>query len=329
MENLVALNVFLRVAEARSFTQVGRQLGLSSSAIGKSVRRLEDRLGVCLFYRNTRNVTVSPEGLLFAESCRRIFREVEAVQREFAQSTGEPKGRLRVGVPVVGMVIVPILARFMQAYPNVELDMDFPDRTSDIVEGRYDVVVCSGEAKDSRLKTRCLGRYMYQIVGAPSYFDKTGVPAAPDDLINHACLHQKHGETGKLQPWPILGTKAGGDFALPVTATSSAIEPLVSLAESGVGLACVPDFAVRKQINEGSLVSVLDRIVERETALRAVWPATDYASPKVRAFVDFVAKHLGPASPDSHVSKVSNGSAASGLPDSGKVRHQVSGNAAN
>jgi DNA-binding transcriptional LysR family regulator len=174
-------------------------------------------------------------------------------------------------------------------------------------------------------------------VGSLSYFEQAGVPAAPDNLINHACLRQKHWETGKLQPWPILGTEAGGDFVLPVTAASSAIEPLVSLAESGVGLTCVPDFAVRKQTSEGSLLSVLDRFVERDTALRAVWPANDYASPKLRALVGFLAKHLVPASRDTYAAKLSNGSACaldpippmSGLSDSGKVRHHASANAAN
>jgi len=292
MENLVTLKVFLHVAEARSFTLVGRQLGLSSSAIGKTVRRLEDRVGVRLFHRNTRTIALTQEGHSFAEGCRRILCEVEAIEQQFKQTRGKPSGRLRVGLTLVGTIILPILGRFMQTYPDVELDMDFTDRTIDIVEGGYDVVVCSGVAKDSRLKTRCLGRYGHLVVGAPGYFDRAGVPQTPPDLARHACLHQKHWGSGKLQPWPLLRPESESELTLPVTAVSSAIEPLVSLAESGAGLTCVPDFAVRKQILEGSLVAVLDRFVENDGSLRAVWPASDYVSPKLRAFVGFLAKHL-------------------------------------
>jgi DNA-binding transcriptional LysR family regulator len=107
MENLLALKVFLEVADAGSFTVVGRQHGLSSSAIGKTVRRLEDRLGVCLFHRNTRSVALTQEGRLFVESCRRILREIDAIKHELTQTKGKPKGRLRVGIPLVGMVVLP------------------------------------------------------------------------------------------------------------------------------------------------------------------------------------------------------------------------------
>ena len=292
MENLLALKVFIEVADAGSFTVVGRQHGLSSSAIGKTVRRLEDRLGVRLFHRNTRSVALTQEGRLFVESCRRILREIDAIKHELTQTKGKPKGRLRVGIPLVGMVVLPVLSRFLSIYPDVELDIDFTDRPIDIVEGGYDVIVCSGEAKDSRLKTRSLGHYRYQIVGSPAYMERAGTPMVPAELAGHACLHQRHWGTGKLQHWPLPLSETGCQVVLPVTASSSAIEPLVALAEQGVGLVCVPDFAIRKQINEGSLVTVLDRFVEHEACLRAVWPASDYAPPKLRVFVAFLGKHL-------------------------------------
>src|SRR5471030_1859804 len=102
LDNLSALKVFSRAAETRSFTEAGNQLGLSSSAVGKAVARLEQRLGVRLFHRSTRSITLTEEGEQFLESCRRIFAEVEAIETGFAHAKGVPRGRLRVSLPLVG-----------------------------------------------------------------------------------------------------------------------------------------------------------------------------------------------------------------------------------
>src|ERR1700704_3281034 len=131
LDSLGALSVFVRAAEARSFSDAGRQLGLSSSAIGKAVARLEERLGVRLFHRNTRTVALTQEGKLFLESCRRIFSEIDTIEHEFAQSSGTPRGKLKVSLPLVGMLMMPTVSQFMRAYPSIELDMDFTDHLVD------------------------------------------------------------------------------------------------------------------------------------------------------------------------------------------------------
>ena len=294
MDSLGALSVFVRAAEARSFTDAGRQLGLSSSAIGKAVARLEERLGVRLFHRNTRTVTLTQEGRLFLESCRRIFSEINTIEHEFAQSRGTPRGKLRVSLPIVGMLMMPTVSRFMRAYPSIELDMDFTDHLVDVIDGGYDVVVRSGEASDSRLMARTLGTYRLEVVGSPSYFERAGIPSTPEELAKHACLHHKYPTTGKIQHWPFVPRPAADDVVLPTTGTASTIEALVSLAEHGVGLACVPDFAVRRQVSDGSLKIILAEHIDHSGVFRAMWPSSRYLSPRVRVFVDFLAEHLFP-----------------------------------
>jgi DNA-binding transcriptional LysR family regulator len=250
LESLNALSAFARAAEAGSFTDAGRQLGSSSSAIGKAVARLEARLGVRLLHRNTRNITLTQEGVFFLDSCRRIFAEIERIETEFAQSKGTARGKLRVSLPLVGMLMMPTLSKFMRAYPEIELEMEFTDHLVDVVDGGYDVVVRSGEGADSELMSRVLGSYRLQIVGAPAYFARAGTPSTPNDLIKHACLHHKYPTTGKLQPWPIYAPE--WDYAaLPATATATTVEALLSLVEHGVGIACIPDFAVTRQIADG------------------------------------------------------------------------------
>jgi DNA-binding transcriptional LysR family regulator len=290
------LKIFACAAETRNFTEAGQQLGLSSSAVGKAVARLEERLGVRLLHRSTRSITLTAEGEQFLASCRRIFTEIESIESGFAQSKGVPKGKLRVSLPMVGMLMLPALTSFMKAYPDVELDLDFRDHLVDVINDGYDVVVRTGEASDSRLIARTLGTYRFQIVGSPAYFKRAGIPAEPADLARHACLHHRFPTSGKLQRWSLVQPASGNDVPVPVTTSSSTIEPLIAFAASGLGIACVPDFAVKQLVEEGSLVVVLQKYMDQGGTFRAVWPSSPYLSPKLRVFVDYLAAHLLPAS---------------------------------
>ena len=135
MDSLGSLNAFVQAAEARSFTAAGRQLGVSSSAIGKAVARMEEQLGVRLFIA-ARAASHSPaEGALFLERCRRIFSEIEAAELELSKTHEAPRGTLRVSLPLAGMLMMPTLVAFMRAYPEIKLDLDFSDRVVDVIGG--------------------------------------------------------------------------------------------------------------------------------------------------------------------------------------------------
>ncbi|MFY2561152.1 LysR family transcriptional regulator [Corallococcus terminator] len=290
MDSLGSLNAFVQAADARSFTQAGRQLGVSSSAIGKAVARLEERLGVRLFHRSTRTITLTPEGSLFLERCRRIFCEIEAAELELAQTQGAPRGRLRVSMPIVGMLMMPTLSAFMRAYPDIELDLDFSDRLVDVIDEGFDGVVRAGEVSDSRLMARVLGSFRLTLVGSPDYLARRGTPRKPEDLQSHACLHHRFATNGKLERWPLK--RGRKELELPTTAVVNTIEPLIFMAEQGLGITCLPDFAIRRQLADGSLVAVLEQHTQHQGTFRMLWPSSRYLSPKLRVFVDFMAKHL-------------------------------------
>ncbi|MEG6507996.1 LysR family transcriptional regulator [Methyloligella sp. 2.7D] len=296
MENLGALNVFVQAAETRSFTAAGRQLGISSSAVGKAIARLEQRLGVRLFHRSTRAVTLTPEGSLFLERCRRIFCEIEAAELELSKTRAEPRGVLRVSLPLVGMLLMPTLIAFMREWPAIQLDLDFTDRLTDVIEEGFDAVIRTGEVSDSRLMTRKLGAFRYKLVGAPAYFAEHGTPKTPADLATHRCLRHRYPSTGKLEDWPLgdeLGETSGAHTAeIPAAAISNTIEPLLDMAKAGLGIACLPDFAVRDAISQGALVSVLEKFVRHGGTFRILWPSSRHLSPKLRVFVDFMAENL-------------------------------------
>ena len=293
MDSLGSLNAFVQAAEAGSFTLAGRRLGVSSSAIGKAVARVEARLGLRLFHRNTRSITLTAEGAQLLERCRRIFAELEAAELELSRTHEAPRGVLRVSLPLAGMLMMPTLAAFMRAYPEIVLDLDFSDRVVDVIEEGFDAVVRFADAGDSRLMSRALGEYRRRLVAAPAYLAARGAPRTQEDLKVHACLHHRFPTSKRLERWP-LGS-ASVEAELPKTAVANAIEPLISMAEHGLGIAYLPDFAIGRQLREGALVSVLDGCSDRAGPLRVLWPSSRHLSPKLRAFVDFLAANLVPA----------------------------------
>jgi DNA-binding transcriptional LysR family regulator len=295
MDSLGSLNAFVRAAEARSFTVAGRQLGVSSSAIGKAVARMEQRLGVRLLHRSTRSITLTAEGALFLERCRRIFSEIEAAELELSQTHEAPRGTLRVALPLAGMLMMPTLAAFMRVYPEVTLDLDFSDRVVDVIEEGFDAVVRFADAGDTRLMSRALGTYRRRLVAAPAYLAARGVLLSPEDLKAHACLHHRFPTSRRFERWPLGPEHAGIESELPKTAVASTLEPLIYMAEQGLGIAYLPDFAIDRQLREGLLVTVLDDYTDRSGPLRVLWPSSRQLAPKLRAFVDFLAANLIPA----------------------------------
>jgi DNA-binding transcriptional LysR family regulator len=292
MDHLGTLNTFMQAAETGSFVAAGRQVGLSASAVGKAITRLEQHLGVRLFHRNTRSMNLTAEGQLFLDRCRRIFEEIEAAENELTQTTTTPRGRLRVSMPLVGMLLMPVVADFMAAHPAIVLDLDFSDRLVDVIEEGFDVVIRTGVAQDSRLMRRSLGRFRGRMVASPAYLERCGRPLVPADLVGHRCLRQRSPASGKLHDWPLLDVASTGPFTLPETMSATAIEPLIHLAERGLGIAFLPPFAVSSQIEHGVLIPLLDEYIPETGEFAALWPTSRQLLPKIRAFVTFLSEHL-------------------------------------
>ncbi|UUC49173.1 LysR family transcriptional regulator [Pseudomonas citronellolis] len=292
MDSLNGLRVFLQVAETLSFAQAARLLGLSASAVGKSVARLEERLGVRLFHRSTRSLSLSNEGLLFLERCRRVLDELAAAEQELAQATQQARGRLKISMPLVSGLFPQVLPEFMRCYPRIQLDIDFTDRLVDVIEEGFDLVVRSGELRDSRLKARSLGDFHLLLVAAPAYLRQYGTPRRPADLAGHLCLHYRFPSTGKLQKWPLRLAPGEAEPRLDGGLTCNTADTLISVAGQGMGIACLPDFAVRGALADGSLVQVLAEHTEHQGSFHALWPAGRRMPLKLRVFLDFLGDRL-------------------------------------
>ncbi|MDH4612432.1 LysR family transcriptional regulator [Pseudomonas sp. BN102] len=292
MDSLSGISMFVQVAETRSFTEAGRQLGVSSSAVGKAIARMEERLRVRLFHRSTRSITLTAEGTLFLERCRRILSEVAAAESELSGLAGSPRGRLRVGTPQLGDLMMPAFDGFMERYPEIELDIDMSDRMVDVIEEGFDAVIRTGEQTDSRLSARRLGACPHVLVVSPKYLQRHGLPTQPRDLESHFCLQHKFPATGKLERWPLRLETSESELVLPATMTANTVEPLAYAAIQGRGIAFLPAFLVRDALESGQLVTVLDDFMDREVVFWMLWPASRYASPKLRVFIDYMSAHL-------------------------------------
>lgn len=288
MENLNGLKIFVRVSETLSFVETGRQLGLSASAIGKAIARLEHRLGVRLLNRNTHDVSLTAEGLLFLRRSRRILSEVELAAQELSESRQSVGGPMRISIPTWATTFMPIFARFIQAFPKLKLELDLSDRLVDIVAEGYDLVIRTGEIQSSSMMTKSLDSFRHVLVASPTYLATHGIPHSPASLQAHLCLHRRHPETGQIEPWPLFDGDANLDLELPIAAIANSVDARIELAEHGAGIACVPAICVDRQLEDGRLISLLDSSIRNAGALHLLWASGATPSRNVRALIDYL-----------------------------------------
>jgi len=295
MDKARVITQFIGVVHAGSFSQAAVDAGLSAQAVSKAIRQLEEYLGVRLFHRTTRSLSLTAEGMLFLERSRRILAEIEAAELELAQASSAPRGRLRVSLPLVSSLVLPVLGEFMREYPEIELDLDFTDQLVDVIEDGFDAVVRTGEPSDSRLTARRLGAFRSLLVASPDYLARRGTPREPADLMQHHCLHYRFPHSGKLEPWTLRTMSGETELQLPTSMICNNIETRVCFALQGLGIAYLPEFSIREQLADGRLLPLLPDHMERRGVFYVLWPASKYPSPKVRALVDFLCAHVFPA----------------------------------
>lgn len=304
MDELGGLSVFVHVADAGSFVAAGRVLGLSASAIGKSIARLEERLGVRLFHRSTRSIRLTQEGALFLDRCRRIIGEIKAAELELSRASETPRGRLRVSLPLASGLLLPVMCDFMSQYPDIELDLDFTNRNVDLIEEGFDAAIRVGNLEDSRLSARNCGSFNLILVASPIYIARRGMPKQISDLSNHDCLHFRFIRSGRIAKWPLSVDPAGPDIRLPPKLVSNENLMLIQAAKQGLGITCVPDFTVRSALAAGTLQAILERDVNQKIDWWALWPSNPHLQPKLAAFVDFLSKRVAAMESASAVSLI-------------------------
>ncbi|WP_417518263.1 LysR family transcriptional regulator [Minwuia sp.] len=293
MHDLTAMAVFAAVAEAMSFSQAADRLGLSKSAVSKQLARLEERLGARLVNRTTRQISLTEVGQTYYGYCARILAEAEAADQAVAQLQDGPRGRLKVNAPMSfgTMHLAPAVAAFMCAYPEVTVDLELTDSFVDLIEQGVDVAIRITQMADSSLIARKLAPSRAQLLASPSYIAAHGQPQHPQDLKQHRMLiYTNASETALL-------SFTRGDETVQVGVDgplrSNNGEILRDAAIAGRGLVIDPTFITYKAIRAGTLVPLLTDWVPQDRNIHAVYPHRKHLSPKVRAFIDFLANHFG------------------------------------
>jgi DNA-binding transcriptional LysR family regulator len=293
-ESLSGMVAFVRAAESGSFVAAGRALGLSASAVGKSVMRLEAKLGVQLLNRTTRRIGLTHEGARFFARCKRILADLEDAESELFHSTSSPRGRLRISAPSLGArLLLPLVPEFRRRFPDIDLDIDFSDRLVEVTQEGYDAVIRTGRLADSQLLARPLAHYRPMVLGSPAYLAGHGEPPTPADLDGHVCIRFRSPSNGRIEPWRFA--RDHHTFAIEPHAalTFNDMEAVMAACVSGLGLACVPDFIARSALENGLLREVLSEHTRNEGTFQILWPPSRHETPRLRAFIDHLATRLG------------------------------------
>ncbi|WP_413732262.1 LysR family transcriptional regulator [Sodalis sp. RH20] len=293
------LEIFVLVAEEGGFSAAGRRLKVAPSSIARVIDRIEARLGVRLLLRTTRSLILTPEGMTYLASARRIIADLKETEQSIANQSS-PRGRLRICLSLQygKMFVVPLLRAFMQQYPGILLEIIATDAVVDIAAGQADIAVRLGPLPDGLLTARRLGVTHKVIVASPDYLARRGTPAVPEDLYHHDCIGFNFKRAAPT--WPFR--KDGRDYSLPITGCveTNNGDTEGQLALEGIGIARVCAETVADAIQAGRLVPILDAFNPGDgEEVHAVFVGGAHTPARVRCFVDYLVGRLcaSPAQP--------------------------------
>ncbi|KNC11425.1 LysR family transcriptional regulator [Pantoea sp. RIT-PI-b] len=287
-DHLGGITAFVTTAQLGSFTAAAERLGLTKSAVGKSVSRLEDRLGLKLFQRSTRRLSLTPDGERFLNSCQNAIDILEQAEAELTSHICQPAGRLRVDLPAAfgRQRILPVLLQITRNYPELALTVTFSERFVDLIEEGIDLVIRIGELADSSgLVARRLTTQKLVICASPDYLLYHGTPVTADALSEHQCVVGFR----RNQPISWLLKDVEGEitrFIPPATHEFADGDAMLTATLAGCGLSQLPIWLVGDYLASGELQEVLPGHSGGEMPISALWPKSRQLLPKIRYVVD-------------------------------------------
>lgn len=295
MDQLQGMRVFARVADLGSFARAANDMDMSRAMASSYVAQLEKHLGTRLLHRTTRKVTVSPEGAVYLERCKRILAEIQAADDEMRHARARPQGKLRVDVPVAfgRYLLMPALPAFTERYPEMALEVRFNDRYVDLAAEHIDVVLRAGEVKSPDLIARQITTTRLVTCAAPGYLARHGVPRTPADLRNHRTVGFLRSDTSRPAEWKYRHGRDGiQKLKLGFSLSFNSSEPMVQSAYESQGIIQTSDLLVGRAIAEGRLVELLKDYSCEGPPLSVVYPRATQHLAKVRVFAEFAAEIL-------------------------------------
>ena len=289
MQGLQQYVAFAETARHGSFAAAARALGTVPSTLAKAVARLERDLGVRLFHRTTRQVTLTPDGERLFAHCQRLLAEVEALRAQAAGTREEPSGTLRVDMPICygKQVVMPVLARLVQRHPALRLDVRLQDGYVDLVREGLDLAVRVGRLEDSSLVARRIDQQVLVLCASPAYLSARGTPADVAALAAHPAIAFRMPTSGRHRPWQFRDGARAVEMAPPqVVAQVNDGEGMVEAARLGLGLCQVPDYMATAAMARGELVELLPHCRPEPLPISAVVPGGRLVPARVRAALE-------------------------------------------
>ena len=292
MDRLDAMRVFVRVAELGSFSAVSLQLGVTRSVVTRQVAALESHLGAKLLARSTRRLSLTSAGAAYLEKCRVILNLVEVAEAGLAEERQTPRGLIRLSLPLVyGLKhLAPLLLEFAGRYPEVELDMDFSDRRSNLIQEGIDMAVRITSKLEPGDVARRLGSGRMVVAAAPGYLERHGEPQHPSELIHHQCLGYTASANGQRWGFMIAGKMESFPIRSRLQANNGDI--LLKAAVAGLGITYEPMFSAGELLESGALRKILTPFVTPELGIHAVLPGNRHIPHRLRVLMDFLLERL-------------------------------------
>lgn len=282
---------FACAARHGNFAHAGRELGVTPSTVAKRIVRLEEQLGVKLFHRTTRQVTLTTDGEALYARCEKILADVDELESLAAGASGEPRGELRINVPISygKRVVLPALAGLLIRHPDLTADVRLSDQVCDLVKEGMDAAVRILPLNDSRLASRQVGLQHLVACASPAYLESAGMPRHPSRLESHAFILFRNPTAGRERPVQFQVNGKPLDLHPPRRVMLDDGEGMVRAACLGLGLTQVPDYMAMDELARGTLVEVLAAFRPEPMPISIVWPGNRLMPPRVRAFIDVLA----------------------------------------
>ena len=292
MDQLQGMRVFTQVAEMGSFARAADTMNMSRAMASSYVAQLEKHLGTRLLHRTTRKVTVSPEGAVYLERCKRILAELQAADDEMRHARARPQGKLRVDVPVAfgRYLLMPALPTFTARYPEITLEIRFNDRYVDLMGEHIDVALRSGEIKTPDLIARRITSSRLVTCASPAYIAQHGMPRTPADLRNHRLIGYLRTDSSRPSEWKFKQGRDGTQkLKLNFALSFNASEPMLMSVYENQGIIQTSDLLLGRALAEGRVVELLREYSCEGPPFSVVYPRATQHLAKVRVFAEFAA----------------------------------------
>jgi len=288
---LGSIELFCFAAELGNFTAAANAAGVTPAAVSRSISRLEERLGVRLFVRTTRQIRLTDSGRVYFDQCRQALGQLVDAEREITGGQTTPSGMLRISMPTTygHYRVLPLLAEFRERYPDVQVEIHLSNRNIDFADEGYDLAIRVRNPADSNLIARKLEDAELVLVATPGYLKRAGMPTTPEQLLQHDCIQFELPSTGRRIPWPLhidgevveLATTGG-------YCCSDDVLGIVTLARGGAGVVQTYRYIVADDIRRGTLVELMPQFGGTSRPFILLYPHARHLSQRVRAFVDFL-----------------------------------------